>query len=118
MSKTITLPLPSRNLSPNARVHWSKLADFKKRARRLAAFETFAQIGQQQFKGYRLDFFWPNKRRRDKDNATACCKAYLDGVADCTGQDDSEWDFDGVRFEIDRENPRLEIVFTEMEESK
>jgi hypothetical protein len=39
------------------------------------------------------------------------CKAYLDGVADCTGQDDSEWDFDGVRFEIDRENPRLEIVF-------
>jgi hypothetical protein len=38
----------------------------------------------------------------------------LDGVADCTSQDDSEWDFDGVRFEVDRENPRLEIVFTEL----
>ena len=112
MSKTITLPLPSRNLSPNARVHWSKLALFKGSARRLAALETWNQymIGAP-FKGYRLDFYWPTKRRRDKDNAAAMCKAYLDGVADCTGQDDSEWEFYGVRFAIDKENPRLEIVF-------
>jgi crossover junction endodeoxyribonuclease RusA len=112
MSNTITLPLPSRNLSPNARVHWSKLANFKKQARRLAALEAFDQymIGAP-FKGYRLDFYWPTKRRRDKDNATAMCKAYLDGVADALGQDDSEWDFDGVRFAIDKENPRLEIIF-------
>jgi crossover junction endodeoxyribonuclease RusA len=112
MSKTITLPLPSRNLSPNARVHWSKLADFKKQARRLAALEGFLQLKlDEKLSGYRLDFYWSTKRRRDKDNAAAMCKAYLDGVADFTGQDDSEWDFDGVRFEIDRENPRLEIVF-------
>ena len=45
MSKTITLPLPSRNLSPNARVHWSKLAGHKKATRRLAALETFQQVG-------------------------------------------------------------------------
>jgi len=114
MTKTIKLPLPSRNLSPNARVHWSKLAEFKKSARRLAALETWNQVSSCQFKSYRLDFFWPTKRRRDKDNAAAMCKAYLDGVADCSSQDDSEWDFDGVRFEIDRDNPRLEIVFTEL----
>ena len=111
MSNTITLPLPSRNLSPNARIHWSKLANFKKQARRLAALEAFDQVGPAMFKGYRLDFYWPTKRRRDKDNATAMCKAYLDGVADALGQDDSEWDFDGVRFAIDKENPRLEIIF-------
>ena len=113
-TKTITLPLPSRNLSPNSRVHWSKLAEHKKAARRNAAHETWMQIGICRLKGYRLDFYWPTKRRRDKDNAAAMCKAYMDGVADCTTQDDSEWDFDGVRFAIDKENPRLEIVFTEL----
>ena len=115
MSKTITLPLPSAKLSPNARVHWSVLATDKKAARRLAALETWLQVDTVAgFAGYRLDFYWPTKRRRDKDNATASCKAYLDGIADFTGQDDSEWDFDGVRFAIDKENPRLEIVFTEL----
>ena len=115
MSKTITLPLPSRNLSPNVVGHWSIKANAKKEARRLAGIETFLQIELgAPLKGYRLDFYWPTKRRRDKDNATASCKAYLDGIADFTGQDDSEWDFDGVRFAIDKENPRLEIVFTEL----
>ena len=114
MNKTITLPLPSRNLSPNGRLNWRIVAGFKKQARRLAALEAFDQLEDFALKGYRLDFYWPTKRRRDKDNAAAMCKAYLDGVADCTGQDDSEWDFDGVRFEIDKENPRLEIVFTEL----
>tara|TARA_R110002012_G_scaffold155160_3_gene316030 strand:- start:3760 stop:4095 length:336 start_codon:yes stop_codon:yes gene_type:complete len=106
----ITLPLPSRNLSPNSRAHWSKIAEFKKISRKIAKLQTFQQVGIVKIKCYRLDFYWSNKRRRDKDNAAAMCKAYLDGVADCTGQDDSEWDFDGVRFAIDRENPRLEIV--------
>ena len=58
---------------------------------------------------YRLFFFWKDKRRHDRDNASASCKAYLDGVSDAIGQDDSEWEFDGVRFGIDRDNPRVEI---------
>lgn len=62
-------------------------------------------------KSYKLTFFWPDKRRRDRDNASACCKAYLDGISDTTGQDDSEWEFNSVRFDIDRANPRLEIEF-------
>ncbi len=76
----------------------------------MAALEAFQQVGICAFKGYRLDFYWGSARRRDKDNAAAMCKAYLDGIADCTGQDDSEWDFDGVRFAIDADNPRLEII--------
>ena len=106
----ITLPLPSRNLSPNARVHWTVSSRHKKIARRLAKVHSFAQVGVVAIKSYRLDFYWPNKRRRDKDNACASCKSYLDGVADCMDQDDSEWDFDGVRFYVDPEHPRLEIV--------
>ncbi len=106
----ITLPLPSRNLSPNARVHWTVSSRHKKIARRLSMIQTFAQVGQFKIKSYRLDFYWPNKRRRDKDNACASCKSYLDGVADCMEQDDSEWDFDGVRFHVDVLSPRLEIV--------
>jgi len=114
MSKTITLPLPSRNLSINTRLHYHARATHTKAARRLAGLECFQQVGICKFKGYRLDFYWPNKIRRDKDGAATRCKAYLDGVADCTSQDDSEWEFDGVRFAIDKENPRLEIVFTEL----
>jgi len=114
MSKTVTLPLPSRNLSPNSRVHWSVKASHKKAARRGAAIDAFQQIDPQAFAGYRLDFYWATKRMRDKDNAAASCKAALDGISDFTGQDDSEWEFDGVRFAIDRDNPRLEIVFTEI----
>lgn len=110
MHKKITLPIPSRNLSPNARLHWSKLAKHKKTARREAALACWHQLGSIKFRAYRLDFYWPNKRRRDKDNAAARCKAYLDGIADCCQQDDSEWDFYGVRFAIDAENPRLEII--------
>tara|TARA_R110000744_G_scaffold90984_5_gene176590 strand:- start:472 stop:747 length:276 start_codon:yes stop_codon:yes gene_type:complete len=87
------------------------LAAAKKAARRHAAVETWDQVGGMKIKSYRLDFYWGSNRRRDKDNASASCKAYLDGVADALMQDDSEWDFNGVRFEIDKGNPRLEIVF-------
>lgn len=76
----------------------------------MAGITAFNQVGVVNIKSYRLDFYWPTNRRRDKDNAAAMCKAYLDGIADCMGQDDSEWDFDGVRFDIDAGNPRLEII--------
>lgn len=108
----IILPIPSKKLSPNARVHRFVRAEHTKAHRRLAALATFNQIGpSHRFKSYRLHFYWPNKRVRDGDNGGSRCKAYLDGVADCIGQHDSEWQFDGVRFKIDSENPRLEIVF-------
>lgn len=112
----IVLPLPSRNLSPNSRLHWAALAKCKRDARKIAAHLTWAKFsneGKPVFAGYRLDFYWANARRRDRDNATASCKAYLDGISDAVEQDDSEWEFDGVRFEIDRANPRLEVVFRE-----
>lgn len=109
MAKTIIVGLPTRTLSPNARVHWANLAKAKKAHRIYAKSATLAQVGQPQIKSYHLHLYWPDKRRRDRDNATAMCKAYLDGVADAVQQDDSEWDFTGVTFYVDKNNPRLEI---------
>ena len=108
--KTLILPLPDNGLSPNARLHWSKVAKLKKRARNIASvYASHQWFFKFKAESYKLVFYWPDKRRRDKDNAAARCKAYLDGIADFLEQDDSEWDFDGVAFEIDREKPRLEI---------
>ena len=109
---TIILPLPDRKLSPNARIHWRKAAPLIKAHRvtgNLMALKM--RMKGVRIKSYTLHFFWPDKRRRDRDNAVGNkgTKAFLDGIADTTGQNDSEWNFDGVRFELDRENPRLEF---------
>jgi hypothetical protein len=56
-----------------------------------------------------LYFFYPDRRRRDDDNYVARMKSGLDGISDAIGQDDSEWHNDGVRTDIDRENPRVEV---------
>ena len=62
-----------------------------------------------EFESYMLHFFFKDKRRRDRDNFTARMKSGLDGIADATPQDDSDWDFNGVRFAIDKTNPRVEV---------
>ena len=114
MCDKIILPLPDRNLSPNARIHWtqkSKLTKAHRARAKICALEAFGCGNVYLVKSYRLLFFWPDKRRRDRDNASAFCKAYMDGISDALGQDDSEFAFKGVRFELDRENPRLEIEF-------
>ena len=111
----ITLPLPSAKLSPNARLHWASKSKVTKQHRTLAhticAMNSLGFGKPVRFKSYQLHFFWKDKRRHDRDNATSQCKAYLDGIADAIGQDDSQWNFDGVRFGIDKTNPRLEIHF-------
>ena len=115
-NKTITLPLPDRKLSPNARIHWAQRSKLVKSHRKKAHVMALMQLGTDKafrFKSYRLTFYWPDKRRRDRDNASSCCKSYMDGISDAIGQDDSEWDFDGVRFEVDKTAPRVDIEFEE-----
>lgn len=109
-SVIITLPLPSPDLSPNKKLHWTRKHHATQVARQFAYSKGSGYMGQK-FSGYQLHFFWPDKRRRDQDNASASCKAYLDGFSDYIGQDDSEWNHNGVRFHTDKEKPRLEIHF-------
>lgn len=111
----IALPLPDSRLSPNARKSWHVTAPLKKSHRTRAKLEASYTSGLK-FSGYQLHFYYPNKRVRDKDNAGASCKSYMDGISDACGQDDSEWEHNGIRFHTDKENPRVEIVMEEVEE--
>ncbi len=91
----ISLPWPSPILSPNWRGHWSKRSPVTKRARATAWAATKSARASVAHDGpipLRVTFHAPDKRRRDRDNCIAACKAYMDGLADGLGVND-------VRFE-------------------
>lgn len=117
---TIVLPLPDRDLHPNARVHWGKKQRLTREARQRACIATKDAIGSHKvFRGQapwweraevRITFYFPDKRRRDADGLLSWCKAYLDGIADAgvVTNDSGLW-FQPVDTGIDRERPRAEI---------
>jgi crossover junction endodeoxyribonuclease RusA len=94
----IELPWPAKELSPNARGHWAKMARFKKGAREFA-YWTLMQTGMRtvyiewlnDVPQITITFCPPDKRRRDLDNAIASFKSAQDGIADALGIDDSRW---------------------------
>lgn len=84
---TIKLTLPDKSLSPNARVHWAKKAKATTMARMEAKLMTMKAMYPHDGPKWSLasiqcTFTFPDKRRRDRDNADASCKAYRDGIAD------------------------------------
>ena len=83
--KTITLPWPPKELSPNATLHWAKKAKYKKSYRTLAwglTLEQKIEVPKDQTVPMVITFYPPDKRHRDYDNRVASIKAGLDGVAD------------------------------------
>jgi crossover junction endodeoxyribonuclease RusA len=103
----ITLPWPAKELSPNARGHWAKMARFKKGAREhahwVAKKEGWWTVGENYYIDSKtghyevsplvitITFCPPDNRRRDLDNAIASFKSAQDGIADALGIDDSRW---------------------------
>ncbi len=94
---TVTLPWPPKDLSPNARVHWAKLAKVK-RAYRHACRTLALQAGLgAAFEGglspmhVSLVFYPPDRRQRDQDNMLAAMKSGLDGLADAMRIDDRKF---------------------------
>jgi len=92
----VSFPWPHKDLSPNARVHWGKLA--KRKAAQKAechwdAHQAFNAAGRPQMRGVtaQITFHPPCRRRRDLDNALASIKAGLDAIAAVIGVDDSKW---------------------------
>lgn len=86
----VTLPWPPRELSPNARGHWSKKS---KRAKsyRLTCMLLCLQASLKAPPGrigLRLEFVPPDRRRRDDDNMLASFKSGRDGIADALKVDD------------------------------
>lgn len=91
----VTLPWPDRVLHPNARVHWTVRAKAGRKARALAGWTALAS-GLAPLSATRLAivaaFTPPDNRTRDTDGMLSAIKAYLDGIADVVGVDDSRWD--------------------------
>lgn len=91
---TVTLPWPPKALSPNQRLHWSKVAAAKKAYRtecfmqaRIAGITTQSLAGAPKA-NVCLVFYPPDRRARDADNMLAAMKAGIDGLADALGLDD------------------------------
>lgn len=94
--KELVFPWPLRELSPNARVHWSVRAAAAKSARRMgwAIAEAANGYPKRLFTGkihLWIDFYPPTRRLPDDDNMLARFKAYRDGIADALGVDDSRF---------------------------
>lgn len=94
MTNEVTLPWPTKALSPNARVHWrvkSKAAQAYRQACRMLAREAKLQAPDTELIHLHLEFYPPTRRARDDDNLTAMFKSGRDGIADALGINDSRF---------------------------
>lgn len=96
MPKEILLPWPNKHLNPNARVHWSKKSRAAAADRRNAYMHCMAgELAKEGYGSGRLhlwiDFYPPNRKRRDDDNLLSMFKPSRDGIADYLGIDDARF---------------------------
>lgn len=98
----VMLPWPPRVLWPNGRPHWASKARAVLAARSCAAEETILAAWAQGQGADTIDlaraeipveitFHPPTRAKRDRDNQSAACKSYLDGLADAMGIDDARF---------------------------
>lgn len=90
----LKFPWPAKELSPNARVHWSKKHKASKRLRTESYIITNASNMKIDWEGdihLWIDFYPPDKRHRDQDNMISACKSMLDGMADALGVNDKRF---------------------------
>ena len=89
----VVLSWPSRDLHPNARVHWSRRAKAAK-AQRHAADVLALQAGWARMPlpdgriHVWIDAYPPDRRHRDTDGVLSSLKSALDGIADALGVND------------------------------
>lgn len=118
---TITVPWPAAALNPNSRVHWSKLAKLKKKAKADAIWATAAAVpvGDRQLGPGPLKVTIlanpPTVRNRDDDNLIAACKAYFDGLAFALNVDDSQFRRPTIEWGATKRGGDLVFVITKLE---
>lgn len=98
----VTLPWPPKDLSPNARLHWARVAKAKKAYRHACAQQALVQGVRRLTAGklhLSLTFYPPSRRAFDLDNSLARMKSGLDGLADVLGVDDKHWNLSIARAE-------------------
>jgi hypothetical protein len=120
---TLILPLPPAVLSPNrpggSRGGRFARAAASKRYKRLAleAVEAQRLEGGWQRATVQSTFFHKTERRRDDINHAAMLKSAYDGVVEAglvLDDDSKHLTTLPTTFEIDRDNPRVELVFTRL----
>ncbi|MCP4782799.1 MAG: hypothetical protein GY903_00985 [Fuerstiella sp.] len=113
---TIVLPPVNPKLNAHNKGHWRGKLKAVKSLRQLAGFLTREQTREQwPAATIQYRFFFPNKLRRDQANAIQSQKAAIDGVVDAGLIPDDDWQhlaIAGVTCEVDRTNPRVELVFS------
>lgn len=113
---TIAMPLPPKELSPNARPNRWKLASARRSYRIRAKIAALAALGRRAAPRWtratvRIRFFHTVNRRRDKDNLLASLKAAFDGLADAgVVENDSGMTYLPVEVFIDQDRPRVELT--------
>lgn len=114
MTIRLTLPLPPKDCSPNARGHWATKARAVKAYRQRAEMEA-RRIPASQRAAWtaattRAVFYLRDRRRRDRDNLAASLKAAWDGLTDAgVLADDHGLRHEPTGVEVDRASPRVEI---------
>ena len=109
----IVLPLPPRELSPNARPHYMAKARAVKRYRQTAWLCALAVRPRQPLQTARVTsrFFFRTCRRRDRDNLLASLKPAFDGIADArVVTNDAGMIHMPVEQYVDRRDPRVEVA--------
>lgn len=112
------LPLPPKQLSPNARCHYLAKAKAVKTYRRdcgLVALSVLNLLGANKPRWERatakIGFYFRTPARRDEDNALASLKACFDGLADAgIVANDSGLSPRIELMAVDKKNPRVVIV--------
>lgn len=92
----VTYPWMPKELNPNARVHW-RVKNDKFQQYKMACWALTMKAKLPKCKSDRallqIQFFKPNRARRDLDNCLAAFKAGLDGIAQAINVDDSRFMF-------------------------
>lgn len=95
MTLSVSLPWPPPVLNPNSRAHWrlkaKAAAAHKSDCRYLCQSRDISALRWDRA-AVRITFCPPDRRRRDRDNMIASCKALLDGVASASCIDDSRFE--------------------------
>ena len=113
---TVTVGIPARTLSPNARCHWAVKAKANKRSTEEAWAACQIAMHEANEKGgwteatCQVHWFARDNRRRDKDNCLASLKPTFDGLVDGgLLKDDSALTHLPLVLLVDTRNPRVEL---------
>lgn len=113
--RVVKLPLPIRQLHPNARIHYRAKSTYTRdhRARAKLICEAMnPDKPEWECCVVRPVFHFEKKRGRDIDGMVSSLKAYMDGINDAgLFKDDKYLQWLPPLHDIDKENPHVELRF-------